>query len=169
VAVYGEVNSLLRYHVDALKDEWNPTILHLVRDGREVVRSIMNRVAFTSADRRHTGRLRPRRDDPIRGEWDRLDRFARVCWYWGGTNEFLLERNLAVVRLEDIVASYEKFSENLLGPLDLSIGQQDWAGRVSHPVNPSVRSTFPGWSEWTQAQRDVFSRLCGSTMSRLGY
>jgi len=67
--VYGEVNGLLRFHVNALRRFENATILHLVRDGRLVVRSGMNRKAFTPTDSNVTGRIEPWADDPYRERW----------------------------------------------------------------------------------------------------
>src|SRR5207244_1674405 len=59
------------------------TVIHLHRNGREVVRSILNRGWYdTPADHRH-------RTLPIR-EWDALTQFERACWYWRFTNQTLL-------------------------------------------------------------------------------
>jgi hypothetical protein len=107
--IYGEVNSYLRHHVDALQARWQPPVLHLVRDGHSLVRSLMNRTAFPPADKDHTGRLAPHLNDPLADQWPDMDRFARVCWHWSYTNQYLLERKLPIVRFEYITSSYEQF------------------------------------------------------------
>lgn len=167
--IYGEVNSYLRYHVDAFQDIWDPVILHLVRDGRMVVRSIMNRKSFTADDKKHTGNLYPLPDDPYFEKWDKMDRFARVCWYWASTNRYLLDRHLPVVRLEDIITSYELFSDQVLLPLGLNLSFELWSQQITKPRNVGQDNSFPVWDEWTVKQRKVFTDICGPVMTDLGY
>lgn len=116
---YGEVNSYLRYHVDALQDRWSSAVFHIVRDGRAVVRSTMNRDSFTPADRDHTGRLSPQKGDPVAEQWPTMDRFQRACWYWAESNQFLIKRGLPLIRLEDVISSYEEFSNQVTTPLGI--------------------------------------------------
>ena len=167
--VYGEVNSYLRFHVEALRALWNPRILHLVRDGRAVVRSLMNRVAFASADLDHTGRLGPRPDDPYANEWPQMNRFSRVCWYWAATNRSLTEHHLPIVRLEDIIGSYEAFDEQFLRPLGIHLAPGIWREQILKPQNVGKTSTFPAWEDWTDEQKCQFEAICGPVMSDLGY
>ncbi len=166
---YGEVNSLLRHHVDALWERWQPTILHLVRDGRAVVRSIINRTAFTPADRDHTGRLAPRPDDPWWERWPQMGRFERVCWYWASTNRYLMERHLPVVRFEDILHAYEALSSQILEPLGIALPVQIWQEHVRQPQNISRQRHFPPWEEWSSQQKRQFQEICGDVMQALGY
>ena len=52
VSTYGEVNSTMRRHVHALRRIFpNARYLHLVRDGRDVVRSMMARATMTTLPR----------------------------------------------------------------------------------------------------------------------
>lgn len=167
--IYGEVNSYLRHHVDALQVRWQPTILHLVRDGRSVVRSLMNRTSFSPADKNHTGRLSPRPDDPLADQWPDMDRFARVCWYWAYTNQYLLERKLSIVRLEDIISSYDQFVQQVLQPLDIDLPLAIWNEEVLKPRNVSKDTSFTAWEDWTREQKRQFEAICGAVMSDLGY
>ncbi len=166
--VYGEVNSYLRYHVTALQERWAPTLLHLIRDGRPVVRSIMNRRAFTPADS-FTSNVRPRPDDPLAPEWDSLDRFGRVCWYWASTNRDLLAHGLPMARFEEIVGSYEAFVEQVAERLDIDVPEDVWAHQANRPKNPSKNTSFPGWDAWTDTQKEQFVRICGPVMEQAGY
>ncbi|ANM29061.1 hypothetical protein ABI59_04825 [Acidobacteria bacterium Mor1] len=167
-AVYGEVNSYLRYHVAALQERWAPTILHMVRDGRPQVRSVMNRTTFTPADP-FTHNLRPRPDDPIAGEWDSLDRFGRACWYWASTNRDLLSHDLPLVRFEDITRSYEAFQTQVADRLDLPLAREIWEEQAGKPKNASRDTSFPKWDAWTDEQKAQFVRICGPVMERLNY
>ncbi|MFW6070645.1 MAG: sulfotransferase, partial [bacterium] len=79
---YGEVNSALRRHARALAAAFPDAVLfHLVRDGRDVVRSMSARRTMTPEDK-NTNAIRPRPGDPWAGKWEQMDRFARLCWYW---------------------------------------------------------------------------------------
>jgi hypothetical protein len=167
--VYGETNSYLRHHVEALRQRWQPKILHLVRDGRDVVRSIMNRKAFTKADLDHTGRLHPSPDSPIAEEWWKMGRFERVCWYWSFTNHHLLQHNLPLVYFEEVLSSYEHFEKQVLIPLNLTFSPEIWCTEVEIPKNVSKETSFPPWEDWTAMQRDQFVSICGRTMQDLGY
>ena len=167
--VYGEVNSLLRFHVDALRNLGSPIILHLVRDGRNVVRSGMNRNTFTPADKRMTGRLRPHIGDPYDNRWNTMDRFARMCWYWASTINYLLQLQVPTVRFEDLIGSYEQFKNQILEPLGLEISREHWQGEIRKPKNATEQKTFPVWEDWTLEQKCQFLEICGNTMLALRY
>jgi hypothetical protein len=167
--VYGEINSYLRHHVDALRAYWQPTILHLVRDGRSVVRSLMNRIAFSPADGYHTGRLAPLCGDPLADRWPDVGRFERVCWYWAYANRYLLERKLAVIRFEDVVRSYDQFERQVLQPLELGLPIEVWKSETLKSRNVAKDTSFPAWKDWTREQRHQFETICGPVMSDLGY
>ena len=166
---YGEVNSYLRYHVDAIQQYWQPTILHLVRDGRDVVRSMMNRKTYTYMDRKHSGQIVPQPDDPWYSQWPTFDRFSKICWYWASANEYLLVRKLPIVRFEDILSSYDLFAEQVLQPLSINISIDVWRHHVQKPLNVSRVSDFPAWDNWTFEQYHQFTTICGPVMEKLGY
>lgn len=169
VPVYGEVNSYLRYHVDALRLAWNPVIFHLVRDGRDVVRSIMNRKAYTSADSKHTGRITPKEGDFMLAGWESRDRFEKVCWYWADTNRHLLDKGATLVRFEDAKGSFEYFRQRLLDPLRLEMEEAIWRREKDRPRNVNLSYSFPAWEDWNEGQRLTFERVCGPVMRDMGY
>jgi len=64
IDIYGEVNSFLRRHCEALKKAFpNAIILHLVRDGRDVVRSMYSRETMLPGAY-DTKYIRPKPGDP---------------------------------------------------------------------------------------------------------
>jgi hypothetical protein len=166
---YGEVNSYLRFHVDALRSRGSLKILHLVRDGRAVVQSLMNRNSFKRKDENHTGRIFPKEGDRFASEWSNMNRFARTCWYWSSTNKYLMERNLPIVRFEDIIESYDQFDLQVLQSLNLKISYDIWCAQVQRPRNVSKTINFPDWEEWEVTKKNLFKDICGDTMTTLGY
>lgn len=183
--LYGEVNSYLRYEVDWLRRRFDPTLIHLVRDGRDFVRSAWIRDVYTPAE--NDGPILPHDDDPIAGRWHELDRFGRLCWYWDHTNRFLAERIDRCVQMEAILSSYEAFAEGVLEPTGLTVDRATWMARVARPSNTSARfrtrrlarrmlgraqptrEPLPPVAEWDAGRRALFAELCGETMRRLGY
>lgn len=86
VKSYGEVNSALRRHVEALKRAFpQATFIHLVRDGRDVVRSMMSRRTM-QLDDPHTRGVMPHNQTLIHempgwSEWgpDCQETFYQIC------------------------------------------------------------------------------------------
>lgn len=167
--IYGEVNSYLRYHVQPIRELWNPLILHLVRDGRSVVRSIMNRKTFLPSDRVHSGKLAPLPNDPWADKWPSMSRFERVCWYWATTNRYLLIYNLPLVRFEEITHSYELFEKQILTPIGINIPSKKWEEQIHIPQNENQHNWFPQWDNWSALQQKQFEAICGDVMLELGY
>jgi|Deesub1362A_J573_1020465.scaffolds.fasta_scaffold00470_10 hypothetical protein len=166
---YGEVNSVLRRHCYALKEAFpNATFVHLVRDGRDVVRSMMSRKTMT-ADDPNTRRIYPKRGDPWRDKWPEMSRFERLCWYWQVENRYLRSCIKRTVQLERIVSSYEYFSDEVLKPLNLEIPEGIWQEAVKSPKNVTREYKLPHWSEWEQEKVAAFWRICGDEMKANGY
>jgi len=75
IDIYGEVNSFLRRHCEALRKAFpNAIILHLVRDGREVIRSIYSRETMLSGAY-DTKYVCPKPEDPYHRKWDKMTCF----------------------------------------------------------------------------------------------
>lgn len=169
VAVYGEVNGLLRCHVEAIKLAFpRATLLHLVRDGREVVRSTVSRKHMTY---KHplSQMIRPTKEDPMASYWSGMDRFSRICWYWQEENKRLRERVGRTVQLERILSSYEYFSTQILEPCHINIDEKDWEIAGSSPKNTTSKFSMPKWDTWTPEQQRTFREICGEEMEKCGY
>jgi hypothetical protein len=172
-----DVNSYLRHATPALRTVFNPReIFHLVRDPRDVVRSI-----YLRRD--------PATVQPVPSDIDDLERWLdgdklfQVCWNWSATTDRLLDEGLPVLRLEDIIRSYSTTAA-AFEPVGLRVSESDWKRVVSHRTNASrpkpvrllrsrLRGTtdaeLPPFSEWPAHRRDLLLEVCGPTMKRLGY
>jgi len=184
---YGEINSYLRYEVDWLRSRFDPLFVHLVRDGRDFVRSAYIRGVYTPLE--PDGPIVPKDGDPYAGEWPRMSRFQRLCWYWMHTNEFLATKIAAAVRFEDVLRDYALFREKILEPTGVRVSEQLWRREVERPKNTSqgfrLRSRLvgllrgkrsipdlrplPPWQEWNDDMTGQFNAICGRTMDRFGY
>jgi hypothetical protein len=184
--VYGEVNSYLRYEVDWLQRRFSPVLIHLVRDGRDFVRSAYTREVYTIKDKNP---LVPRDSDPYAQKWSNMNRFQKLCWYWTHTNEFLFSKLKQTVRLEKLVTDYGYFKERILEPTGLQVSFAAWSREVKKPKNTSQRrvlkkkikrivffwekpqplQSIPPWSKWDTEKKEQFHEICAETMTKLGY
>lgn len=169
INTYGEVNSLLRRHCNASRQAFpNAIFIHLIRDGRDVVRSMMSRKTMTSDDP-NTRRIYPKEGDPWKSQWPEMTRFERLCWYWQVENCYLRNSIGDTVQLERLVSDYDYFRENLLDRLGLIIPRETWEEAVDVPKNVTKRYQIPSWSDWPDDKMKAFKMICEEEMRRNGY
>lgn len=169
VQTYGEVNTNLRRHCRALRKAFpNSTLLHLVRDGRDVVRSMMSRRTFKPWDP-VTSHIHPKEGDPWRSAWPSMSRFEKCCWYWMIENRYLRTSTEKTVRLEKLLSDYDYVRSKLLDPLDLLVSRDTWESAVRRPENVTKRYRVPHWSDWDANMKRAFERICGEEMEKNEY
>lgn len=169
LSVYGEVNSLLRRHFHALRRHFpGAGFLHMVRDGRDVVRTMMSTAALTPGDM-WTWWLRPHESDPFFAQWHAMDRFAKLCWYWRVENHFLRTSIGSTVRFEEAISDYECFEHRILSPFGLGIPQSVWKQETGVQRNATGTYRIPHWREWDAYRTRTFETICGDEMRANGY
>jgi hypothetical protein len=173
--------------IDVMKDVYEQhRVIYIVRNGRDWVRSKMNRAVMYN--RGVIQRLFAHRwpdasgfdDDPCRLEWDSMTRFEKLCWAWAKLNGYALEtipRNphARLFRFEDIFESAERY-QHLADVVDFatahlsakSFPAESLNGWLDRRINISS-STFPSWENWTTEQQQRFDTFCGPLMDELGY
>ena len=167
--IYGEVNSVLRFHLAALR-QLLPTIriIHLVRDGRDVVRSIINRQQTRAWDN-PLHRLTPPPVDAYARRWHALTPLERTCWGWQFENALIASQADATVRIEDINASHTCLQTQILDPLGLTLQPADWVAHARQPQNSTRTWQVAAWEQWPESDRRVFRTICTAAMQRYGY
>jgi hypothetical protein len=167
--VYGEVNSLLRRHFHALRRHFPAApFLHMVRDGRDVVRTMMSTDALSPGDM-WTGWLRPHESDPFFAQWRTMDRFAKLCWFWRVENHHLRTSIGSTVKFEEITSDYECFEQRILRPFGLVLPQSVWKQQAGVQRNPTGTYKLAHWREWDTHQLHTFETICGDEMRANGY
>jgi hypothetical protein len=141
------------------------TIVHLHRDPSKVVRSILERGWYDTADdRRH-----PRFEVETHGRgWDAMTRFERACTYWAETNLRLLREFPDAIRVaaEDLQADDRAVHE-----LAVALGFPWHAVPAScedAPVDRTSSWTVPPVEEWSERDRLAFLDICGPVAALLG-
>ncbi|MFX0075456.1 MAG: sulfotransferase, partial [Candidatus Hermodarchaeota archaeon] len=154
---------------NALKQSFpDATIIHLIRDGRDVVRSMMARKTMTKDDP-NTKHIYPLEGDPWKSKWSSMSRFEKLCWYWKTENEYLSLNLKDAIRFEDLISNYNYFHKNLLDPLNLEISEDLWRKEKESPKNVTTNYTLPHWKDWDTETLDSFNNICGEIMKDNNY
>lgn len=169
ISYYGEVNGLLRRHCNTIHRLYpNSTIIHLVRDGRDVVRSMMSRKSFKWYDI-GTRFVHPLKNDPYWSKWHSMSRFEKLCWYWMIDNNYLRLNCKFQIEFEKIISDYNYYKLNVLNLIGIEQTKDSWGNLVKKPKNVTKKYSFPHWSKWSQKNKDSFINICSKEMESLGY
>lgn len=169
--VYGEVNNKARFYLPYLKMKFNPIVtLQLVRDGRDVVRSLHARQKYTGHDLHPP--LEPGPDDSLYGQWGELDRFQKLCWMWGFTARWVDKNTDTFIRFEDLLSNrgWDVLQHSLLLPMDIELEPAIWQHYRGQCIDASPQPFhLPHWQKWETWQTEWFWGLCGDMMRQFGY
>lgn len=158
----GEANVYLDRFLPTLRYIFPEGIfVHLVRDPKDVVRSVLNRDWYdTPEDRRHPPL-------PLDG-WDRLSRFEKACWYARLTNETLLDAAHRTLVFERMVRDLKYLIEQLR---DMGIAVYPRLTVVEHEkkINVGRRDIFPHYDDWAEALVRTYHGICDPILEKLGY
>ena len=168
--VYGEVNGFLRRHCKTLINSFSNSdtkFFHLVRDGRDVVRSIASRKSFF--DDKNNKIIIPKQGDYYRQKWKTLTKFEKICWLWKEDNEYINKYVKERINFEQIISNYNYLKEKLLNPLGLEISEKIWKDKINKHKNITVEYKIPHWKEWDKEKIKTFNLICGETMKKMGY
>jgi hypothetical protein len=163
----------------------------IIRDGREWVRSFMDR----GLEKRHPtyqkGPLMEKlthtwpkassiESDPYKNKWGRMNRFERLCWAWNTLNSFAIEEirnneNIKLVYFEDLFESSQR-KNNLLDMIDYLIEgdgiQPSGIDQLDSFLNIQPNSSmneYPSWESWSKDQKVFFKATCLRLMKKMGY
>jgi len=141
-----EVNSFLWNRIKWIEECFeDPRIVHLVRDGRDVVRSVLSR--------------------PKPGRT-----LGSVARHWNERNNFL--RGIVFpsqrFRFEDLLADFSTF-ERLAAIFGGMAERKAWEMVRERKINARENLTAPHWTEWDRDSIDEFDMIAGKEMRAYGY
>ncbi len=152
-------------------------IVHVMRDGRDYVRSGLGRQWYTKEDRfpRLTARMFP--DDPYRDRWEAMTRFEKIAWRWQKKDSILADdvaelENTLTVRFEDIfttpgrpglyeISRFVGFSDEVVTEHLERMGAEK--------MNSTRRPPIPRWPDWDEDLTRRFEEIAGEHLRRCGY
>ena len=171
--IYGEVNGTIRYHAPAIQTLFpRAVLLHLVRDGRNYVRSVMGMSEFYNKGSKGAFALEPLPGDPYVTRWSKMSRFEKICWSWREANQFLSQYipESRIVKLEQLATNYAFTRDLFHREIGITISRATWDETTSKRSNNSTRKyDFPPWQEWSDMHTEQFNSICGDIMNKLGY
>lgn len=141
------------------------SVVHLHRDPAKVVRSILERGWYDTADdRRH-----PRFEAETQGRgWDAMTRVEWACTYWAETNRHLIHAFPDAIR---VAAEDLQSDSTALRELAARLGFA-WhaipAAAGDAPVDRTETWTVPAVEDWNDADRRAFLDICGPVAAMLG-
>jgi len=147
-------------------------VIHIVRDGRDYVRSGMSRNWYTEED--ETRRLKSMAvpEDPWHEEWHSMSRFEKICWRWQKKNEFIAKNidnfdHSLTVKFEDIFHSNDNRGLRRIADfigLDSNTTDLLIEKLISQKINANKRYEIPKWTEWSLNRQKAFDKIAGSHM-----
>ncbi|MDP6908657.1 MAG: sulfotransferase, partial [Flavobacteriales bacterium] len=134
-STYGEINPFLRRHCVAMAEALpNVKQFQIVRDPRNVLRSLMSRELFGRKDPMAKV-IYPPKNDPYSEEWAQMNRFEKLCWLWTADNKFIRENTNHLVKFEDLRKDFDQFDQNVLQFLGLKMSADAWRSDIDQVYN----------------------------------
>ena len=166
---YGEVNGGLRRNIKELKEIFpSMKIIHIVRDGRKIISSVLNRNTFLKGDAYYN--LQPSSCIIDTQTWAKFNRFEKITYLWATENKYMRENSDLTIRFEDMVSNYAYFKKNILDVLDLKLNYQDWEKSTQKKVNKTKKTKADtGFEKWSDKQKKFFTLHCSDEMEINGY
>ena len=179
-STYVDVNSYLQNSVDDLKSVFGTQqVLHLVRDPKEVVRSIYTRRNDIDIH------LLPKTEKEV-NEWLDADRFYQVCKNWRIAMDQLVEKGVSTIQFEKITTDYSYLQERILDPFSIDLSKELWVASKDQranktPIKPYryLYAKLKGkqfqpdelgrYETWPTAYKEIYSELCEEYAKTLGY
>lgn len=178
---YGESANRLSLAVPVLAATFpKAQFLWLVRDGREVVASGIQRRWYDESNTTLWERWRLRGDrlgEMSTEEWESWSVFRRNCWLWRRTNEIIRDDLAAIdptrwriVRLEELETAMGDVASFLdIEPVEWAVGRLNARSarrRAGDAVVNEVKERV-GPESWTDNQHQEFRSECGPLMDEL--
>ena len=178
-SLFVDTNSYLNSDIDSLKEIFdNPKLFHLVRNPKKVVPSLMTR-----RDDKLMHKIPKSNNEII--EWIKMSKLEQVCTNWVETTEILLKHDLKVLKFEELTTNFDYLNTNLLAILNINISKKEYEKFKSRKINKTrgklyrfIYSKIKGktyvdknytYENFTIKEKNIFDKICGKTMRKLGY
>jgi len=144
-------------------------LVHIVRDGRKVVTSWLNRYRYITNDHITPYDLT---QNPARASWKQWNPLQKLSWYWKTVNEMVESQDPDLwLKFENIFQGPEHkdlftLLEHLPG---IDYDEAEIKALAGQSVNKNSIKFFPDYEGWPQFWKDQFWEIAGDTMTHYGY
>lgn len=167
--IYIESNNFMAGFTNAITKELeDSTIIHIVRDPRDYVKSAMNK----GADSRLKGlanRFLPYAHLPLKRKKHAV--LIRTAEYWKLVNEYLegadSKSSYHLYKFEEIFDPKSKKLENLIGVLGVELVPE--SSDRNQKVNKAHLKVMKSWESWSNEECRIVDEICGPLMKKYGY
>ena len=135
--------------------------VHLHRDPRDVVRSIMNRDWYDTPDDDRHPRI-------LMEDWDLLSQFEKACCYVHVVHERLLRKCKIQLKFEDMTQDIKYLSASLQ-KIGIAFYPRLAKKLYNNKINANSKADFPEYSKWTEEQKCTFHRILWPIIMTFGY
>jgi len=157
---YGEVTPRVHYFAADLQRRYpKARFVHLVRDPRQAVPSLMN-FGYYATD---AGRIH-RRVAPDGGSWKQ---HRRAAWAWAYGHNRVRQTIPEFVRFEDLVRDFDAM-DGLAKTLGITCDRKSWERRRGEKMNAS-KPQHPAWEDWPPSWKRELRDMCGAEARQYGY
>lgn len=143
---------------------------HIVRDGRQVVRSWLNRYRYITNDHITAFHLP---GDPAQAEWNNWNPVQKLAWYWKTINQRAAQLQPDLyLKFEDIFFSEREESavfDILAAMPGVEYEREEVKRALDRRVNASGRDFFPKFDQWPELWQQQFWAIAGDEMLNQGY
>ena len=159
---YAEANVYLERFSLLLEEVFpHATLIHLHRNPKDVIRSIINRDWYdTPGDNRH----------PLMkvSGWENLGQFEKSCWYVRQTNQSLLSLCQERLVFEQMVSDLNYLVKKLRS-WNIPVFPRLAESVFEQKVNVNYNYDFPEYEQWSIQQQSLFHSICTPINIALGY
>ena len=167
--VYIECNYHLASGMDVVRKAFpQAPIIHIIRDGRSIVTSWLNRNRYITND--HITPFEVKYKDAM-AKWDKWNPLQRNTWYWKTINLNAQSKNPDLfIKFEEI---FNKENTRLFEMLDLIGGLDYDKAEVQKTLeikrNATKQEFFPKYKDWPEQWKEQYWEIAGDTMKHFGY
>lgn len=168
---YVETNYHLFSGIELLENAFrDPLTVHIIRDGRDVVRSWLNRGRYLNDP---GSRLTPDdvNDSEAEKEWNDWNALQKIAWNWKTVNETIFRDSPDLtLRFESIFGEPHEDVFRLLEQMDgISVTEDETLEALNRKVNPTTHELVPEYEEWPDQWKEQFNEIAGDAMEEWNY
>lgn len=143
-------------------------VFHIVRDGRDVVTSWLNRWRYIT-----NTHLTPFHvpNDPAQAHWAKWNPLQKLAWYWKTVNRHAISQQPdRIIPFEELFYSNPALIFEILSHFKgIQFHEDEVRQIIGEKINHSKIKFFPKYPQWPELWKRQFWEIAGDEMQRLGY
>ncbi len=143
-------------------------VFHIVRDGRDVVSSWLNRWRYITNEHMTPFHIP---NDPAQELWKGWNPLQKLAWYWKNANLHAQQQHPDMtITFEELFKTRQEVIFEILEKFDgIRYDEGKVLESLQTKVNRNKMEFFPKYDEWPQLWKAQFWEIAGETMESFGY